>query len=62
MGDNLNEQINRGFRVVAVHPENFAVTVHQVADTGITISGARDWFPDTQVEMWQLVVDHRYDA
>ena len=56
-------QINRGFRVVSVHPESKTVTIRSVADTGITTSGGdTDKIGDETLHVADLVRDTKYNA
>jgi hypothetical protein len=56
-------QINRGFRIVEVYPDNKAVLVRSVADTGLTTSGGdNDVISDEWISMVDLLRDKKYDA
>jgi hypothetical protein len=61
IGYHVDRQINRGFRIVAVHPDTKEVTIRQVADTGLTSSGGNDdRIRDQRVHIADLVRDNKY--
>lgn len=56
-------QINRGFRIVEIDSENKTVTIKQVADTGLTVTGGdRDKISGQTIHIADLVRDTKYDT
>lgn len=57
------DQWNRGFRIVAVHPEDLMATIRQAADTGLTETGGNsDRIGDQKVYLGDLKRDRQYDG
>lgn len=58
------DQINRGFRIVAVIPEEKRAEIVQVADTGLTRTGGDDPLTGDTHLVWlaDLLRDKKYDA
>ncbi len=54
-------QINRGFTIADISPENKMALLTQVAYTGLTVSGGVDVLKDEWVPLGDLVRDRRYD-
>lgn len=63
VGYRVHNQINRGFRIVKIDPDEKLALVAQVADTGITTSGGdNDRIGARWVHIADLVRDNRYSA
>jgi predicted ABC-type ATPase len=55
-------QTNRGFRIIAIHPEDRQASIRSVADTGLTSSGGNhDRIEDQRVYLGELRRDRKYD-
>ena len=61
VGYRIDRQINRGFTIADISPENKMALLAQVAYTGLTVSGGVDVLKDEWVPLGDLVRDRRYD-